>query len=412
MSNRRIFLLLLAILLINFGAYGLITPFITTFLMSDGNFVIPDSHIGEIAEYAIFGSTMALALSPAYILLGPLLGAYSDIIGRKRALTPCQYLFLFAYFILVLSLALKWLLFILLGALLLSLSLTMFPIIHAVVADICKPEQRAYYYILHPLSLVPMMLMAQVSGYIVEKNMLSSNNKIKFLGMIILGAVFASLQLIECLPETKKPSQVESKPVLSHHLFNGLAAILTNSQARVSLLLLVTTKFALGLYTQQIFYYVVNQFHYSYGQASLLMVQICIAIVVSICIYFVLLRLVKLQSLALSCFCCMGVGMVGCCFAAKGFSYNLFLLLLVFGSAAGLPVLWTLLANSLEQEYQGLMMGIAWPACAIAWSVSGIVTEFANYYSNALPFQIASVVVLLGLIVCWRFNRSNKIKGA
>ena len=85
MHSKRTAFLLFFILLLDACASGLLIPMMMQALAIDGN----DMATAMTLQDLMVGSTFVIALSPAYLVVAPIIGHYADQYGRKKALLIC-----------------------------------------------------------------------------------------------------------------------------------------------------------------------------------------------------------------------------------------------------------------------------------------------------------------------------------
>lgn len=407
MDNRKTAFLLFLILLIDAWSSGLLIP-IAMQLLALGN----GNNVSMSLQDFLAGSTLVIAVSPAYFVFAPIMGHYSDVFGRKKALIFCISLSTIGYSAILLGYCLASITVILFGMLLFNIGASSLPVTQAAMADIGTGATRARYFGLLMIAMLAMLIAGQFSLALLNKHVITLLQNWNPLWIAVVSELFCLFLIVLCLPETK--AVMTSKPYASLSKFLlSLMVTFRNQPVRWLLLILFLIELAWGFNFQNEFNLLTKVFNCSIAQANQFLVFEGLIMMLGLATLYPWLAKryppLKLLIYILSC-----VGLFGLFWLSSNYMPAKWLanVLLSVATAMLTPLLWWLLADATKPKHMGLVMGIAGPTWSLGWIISGLVTSPLATLNFRLPMLLAIIIMVGIIIIIWRcraFSHSAKL---
>jgi len=406
-TTRKISYLLFLIILIDAICSGLFIPIITQVVSTGELLNKASAQLTSNIHNTVFATSFIIMLSPAYIFAAPVISGSTDHVGRKKILSACLLSSCLGYTFCFVGIQLQSLIFVIIGTVLTSLGSCSLPVILASMSDIAYGKMRYYCFGLVALAMALVIFAGQFAGYIISLNKYDSITN----SLVVLVTIFFAVLNVGLawffLPETYKPSR-KANPNEIKNIPHSLLRIATRKKTRNLLLIFFLFQLAWGLYFQDVYSYVSSVFEFDGDKSSLLLTSISLSVVVSIVlIYPLLIRFFKLKNAMLFALILMALGLIGNNIVVMPALVWIFANILAVGAGLMLPLLWSLISESVGPKNQGFIMGVVGPLWALAWAFAGIViAPLAKLYvASSLLISMFIIVLMVIAIVIGRFRK-------
>lgn len=394
---RYVFPFFIVIILDAIGS-GIIAPILAPMLSQTGNHWLGNSSFVQHISYGLI-----LASFPFFYMLGaPILGALSDIYGRKKILLVCLLGALIGFVFYALSFKYNSLFLLVLGRMVAGITSGSQGVAQAAMADISQENDKASNFGLIAVALTIGLVAGPLLGGVLSNSQLVSwfNLSTPFYVVIVLGIINLILLLLTIQDQyQKKLSSALSVNGLARH-FQSFFQLFR--ERKIAKILLVFFLFELGwsLYYQALALLLVKSFSYSATGIGLFasyvgaMLSISLIILVrSICPRYSLKAIVSISLL-------VGVISLMLIFLLPGIYAQYLLVIAITGVVALVYTSLITFASKRVSTYrQGLLMGTTDSLLALAFSITGLLSGWLGYYSVQLPFLMAAFFWLLSLIL-------------
>lgn len=390
MRDSRIFVVLSIIILIQSFISGFFWPILLKILITlhlDQNTV---SNLTRLEGNVMFSIYFVCLLCPAYLILSPIIGAYSDEHGRKKSLYKIMLAPILGYSLIWYSIQLNSLWLILGSLLLFSMSKLYLPLIMAMITDISAGKKRAWFFGILHLMMFTIFLSTQFANTLLQN--LNEPLNIFIRRALVLLIIFEVINFSIAafiLPETRKNIQ-DPKQLTAQLMISRILKIFTEKKVFGFFGWLFCLSFFWSLYSQLSYNIFTKKFHFNYHQLSLFMIYNFF--IVAAGIIFVYPHVIKKMTLRfiVSVFGFLIIGFIGCGIFPSLTGQLLFIIPLAGGIIVLLPLLLTLISNRLDSSQQGLMMGIMAPSTTIAYVLSGFISIKLIHYSTSSILALAT----------------------
>lgn len=354
----------------------------------------------------ILGSGLIYLLSPLSILVTPIFGWLSDIVGRKKLLLIVLYISFTSYIVLLFANIEQNILLALLGAMLLSAGSSM-AITQAVIADISKGPQKAYYFALITFIMSPLfLLIAEGTDSILS----IITNQPNYINILASGAgVLAFINILIARRYLLEPTNFSSKTKNRTELYFTILRIVNNRPILLLIALLTLLQFGCGLYIESISDYLSGTLGRDQHLFSGLMYfKIAIMSVSLIAFYPLLLKYFNINILLKISLALCFIGTLGSILNVN-ISYQWISgFFSAMGECLAIAIIWMMLSENTSAQDQGIVMGIKASFWVIAWTLSVILGDYLSHQFNALlPLQLAAVVLAICLLLSFVISTKN-----
>ncbi|OGV18213.1 MAG: hypothetical protein A2X47_00295 [Lentisphaerae bacterium GWF2_38_69] len=396
-SNFWVYFSLLFIIAIDAMCFGLVYPvFILIFTPGTGGLFTEGFSI--IRADILFG--IAMACFPIGTLLGgPLLGDFSDQIGRKKVLLfcligECAGLLLFAV-----SIALKSVLLLSIMRFITGFMAGTVGLAQAAIVDISPQEKKTVNLSFVSLAASVGFIIGPLFGGIFAKDFF-----IKIFGYMMpfyfasLMCILSILMIFFLFNETS-PSRKATKISVTKGL-KDLRHGFTDKKFRKVSYTLLLMQTAWCIYFQTITVSIVQVLNLSVDALTLYMVVLCV------CYAFTMLILVRYAVKFLKIETMLIAGM------------SIFLIGLIIGSFMNIIIIWiallpiamgvglsymailTLFSNYSDKDSQGLAMGTAAAISSAGWFAGPLISGLLISFNRYMPFIACWILIAIGLGFC------------
>ncbi len=401
MRNSQTFIVLSIIMLMQSLISGFFGPVLLQIMINlhlDQDLV---SVLTRLDGSALFNICFICLLCPAYLILAPIVGAYSDKYGRKKYLCGTMIASILGYALIWCSI--RWgSIWLLSGSLFLfSLSKIYLPLIMAVITDISIGEKRAWRFGIFHLIMFFMFFSAQFGHILLKKHYEPLDIFInKSLIILIIGEVINFSIAAFILPETRKTIP-NSKQLTAHFLLSRVLKIFSMEKIPLFFIWILCISFFWSLYSQLSYNILKTVFHFDYYKISLSMIYNFVIITTAIlCVFsFYIKKMSYHFTKTIIYFLIMGF--IGSGLFPSSIGQLVFIIPLAGGMIIFATSVITLISKKTDDSDQGLLMGIIAPSVIVMYILSGIVAvKFSNYPVSYSQYAIVACgIFLMGLFL-------------
>lgn len=403
--NRRLILTLFPLFLVlfvdSFGMAFIMPLFSPLFLQTHSPFF----SIATSIDWRNFYYGLSLAIFPIAAFFGaPILGSFSDQVGRKKTLIICLLGSLLGYLLSGLSVGFHHFYLLLVGRLIDGFTAGSLSIAQAAIVDISTEEHKSANLALILFAAALGLLLGPLLSSVLSKITIFHLNSlalpfyfaamIAFLNLLVLWGLFS---------ETAK----ELKTV-TVEWFLGLKSFMhafINADIRHLSMVFLFMQFGWAIFFQFVAVYLVESFQFNTLQIGLYMALIGVGITISFCFLirhltalFLLTQLV-IGSIALMAICLI-ILFAGNAFVAWFIPLPMAIL---FGIAYSAQI--TLFSNQVASDKQGWIMGITGAISFFSFGISGILASLLVDLSPAIPLFVSAICFMFGAFFAWRKAR-------
>ncbi len=406
--------LYLAVFLNSFG-YFITIPVLVNLIADPHAGILPAGLRSSVGDY-IFSIVLG-AGSLSHIICAPLLGRWSDLIGRKKVLIICTVFMLAGFLLPAISLILSSLTLFLLGNILNGIASINQPLAQAAITDI-SPNQKnkALRFSMDTIVICFAMVTGPVIGDVLSnKNLVSwFSNTTPFFAAAIL-ACLALILIITVLPETNlQIKNINSPDLLYLRNKNFISAFLDAFKLSPSLtrclLVFFLAQTSWAEFYQYFYIYLKNNFNFSQNNLAIYNALLGVYLIFGLLIiYPFLIRLVSFRrSVTLSLFLAfIGAILIG--WIHSPLSLWLGAIPLSLGIGMYFPSLLTLFSDHSSTTDQGWIMAVSMALLGIAWLITGFSAIFLSHITPHLPMQVMGGLLFLamGLMIFENFKKNS-----
>lgn len=393
-GNFWIYFSLLFVIALDAMCFGLVYPvFILIFTPGTGG-LFPEGY--SIARAGIlFG--IAMACFPVGALLGgPLLGDFSDQIGRKKVILMCLICECIGLMFFAVSIHLGSVLMLSFVRFFTGFMAGTVGLAQAAIVDISAPERKTVNLSFVSLAASVGFIIGPLFGGIFAKDVFVKHfgymMPFYFAGVMCLLSFLMVLIFFKETSKTKKESRISLIKGVNDLLYGFM-----DKKFRKASYILLLMQTAWCVYFQTVTVSIVQILHLSIDDLTYYMVALCL------CYGFTMLLLVrlavkffKIETILIAAMIVLAGG-----FLLGGFKSILliWIALLPIGIGVGLSymVLLTLFSNYSDADSQGLAMGIAAAISSAGWFIGPLLSGAllsVNYY---IPYIVSVVLVIAGI---------------
>lgn len=360
--------------------------------------------VSEATRTLLYGLT--LFMFPLCMFFGtPVLGDMSDSAGRKKILLLCLIGATIGYLLSGIGVGFHSVALLLLGRIIAGFTAGSQPVAQAAIIDVAPPEKRAQYlsWLMFPASL-GFVAGPLLSGYLADANLVtwfSLTTPLYFAAIIsLLNAVY----LIFAFFDTK-PLLAKRKVVLYQALGLFIGAF-KNPDIRLLSIAFLGMGLGWGTYFQYVSLYLTQHFYYSAQTLGLFMGVLGLGFAVG---FIVIIKyMVKYLKLSLGVtlawlLSAIGVAITVICTASwPAWIVGFFIGMFMAASYAGIL---TLYSQSVGEDHQGWVMGVAMSVVAFGFAVMSILPSWLSQFAVWVPLATASGLLFISAAFMWWFYR-------
>ncbi len=389
-------------LFIDMLGIGLVIPTLAPlFLTSSDIFTSSETAQARTLWYGLMLATYTLAT----FFGAPIIGAWSDRVGRKRALLLSIAGGFVGYLIFIVGLQTSSLPFLILGRLVSGLAAGNITVCFAAVADISTPEQKARSFGFLGISFGLGVIIGPWLGGILADDAVVSwfSSQVPFwlaAGLCLVNGIFVQLYLIETLTAAKK------KPLTLLTGLKNIRRAFGNSSLRGLFLLLLLYVLGFGFFTQFFAVFAIRKF--GIGNKELGNIFGFIGLWIIITQGFIMRALTKRLKGEQILFYSLPLFTIGlaCTLLPPSYPWIFATIPLVaIGQGLTFPTLQALISNRAAPEIQGEILGINQSLQNLGFAIAQVLGAYIsgiNYHSTTVAAVLCAGV---GFLLYLGFNK-------
>ena len=388
---------LFCILVIDAMSFGIVIPVLGPMLLEPSSPFLPSNT--SLGMRTIYYS-LCLGLPMAFMFIGaPLLGDISDQIGRKKALLFAMLGITASCLLSAGGVVIGSVFLLLAGRCILGFMDSSESVAKAAIADISQtPKQKVLNLSLASVAGTAGFVVGPMVGGLLTDTSISS--WFGFTTPFLLAATLAFINaifLFFLFTETYIPKKTKKIHLLTS--FRNLAAAFSNKQIRLLSIIFFCMQFAWGTYFQLISILLVKVFHFNSERIGFFLsfLSLCFVITLSLIIRIVI-NYIEQRSIIIISSALVLISSIIISVAHIEKMAWLSIVPMCIGLGMGYNTMLSLFSDAVDKDNQGRIMGAAVGLFSIAWVISSILGGILSPISLYLPYMLASVVALVGLI--------------
>lgn len=345
---------------------------------------------------------LAMSFYPLFMFIGaPIMGDFSDRIGRKKTLLICLLGTSFGYQCAALGVEFHMVWLLLLGRALTGIFAGSQPVAQAAMVDLSPAGKKAVNLSLITLAGGLGVVIGPILGGLTADSDISSYFTLTT--PFVIGAILALLNtalLMLTFQETFVRLKSTSKLILHKGIHLFLDAF-KNKQCRVLSIGLLFLQFGWGLYIQAILWFMSEQFNYTTSQLSFF-VSICgVAFMLSSTVVVrILLRTIKNEArIAVYLSVLMMIALYGAAFTRNETAQWVLAFSISLTQMVPVTMFITLFSNTTDANNQGWIMGITGAVQAAAWAFTALLIGPLGNYDISIPLYLSGIMLTISTAV-------------
>jgi len=404
LSGLKSILPLLLVVFIDALGMGIIFPILTPIFMDIGGILNPSSSIALRSLF--YGITMCVF--PLAMFLGtPILGDLSDFIGRKRILLICLFGVATSYFLSSIAIIVSSVSLLIISRIIAGLFAGSMSTAQAAVIDISSPEQKTknLSLMLFPTAIgfVAGPLIAGVTG---DKHLISWFD---WWTPLVIAALMASFNIGYLWFVFKDTRPIKTGFVFKwHHGLRIFADAFSNSSIRLLSIIYLFLQFGWSIYFQYISFFLMRRYDYSTLSIGLFMAIIGLGFAISL-LYLVGImtkyfkaKQIVIGTLLISAMCIL--------VTTLNIPVSLVWLLgflLAVAMSLSYPVIITMYSDTMGEDKQGWIMGVANAVVGFAWAATAFLGSFMEGISDGFALHLGGIFMVLAALLAIFYRKAK-----
>lgn len=391
---------LFLVLFIDGMGMGIIFPILNPVYMDPVHGIL-GAHASIALRDFLYGFT--LFVFPICMFFGtPILGDLSDSAGRKKVLLICLLGAAIGYALSALGLAIESVTLLILGRVVAGFTAGSQPVAQAAIIDVAPPDKKAQYLslLMFPVSLGfvggPLL-----SGYLADPTLVSWFTLRTPLYFACIISVLNALYLVVGFKDVRKATG--NINIVWHKAISLFIGAFRNQDIRLLSLAFFIFSLGWGIYFQYVSLYLTQRFNYSGQMLGLFMGVLGLGFAFGF--IFVIKYMVKWFKLSLGIFLAWVIATIAVLITVLPVvSWPAWLMAFLLGSfvAGSYSGILTLYSNTVSEDRQGWVMGVAMSVIALGFGIMSLVPNWLQQLASWVPlatssalFAIAAVLILI-----------------
>lgn len=395
-KSTKAFIPLLLIIFIYGMSYFLVFPVFLRLLLDDSSGLLPPNSSMAIKHLAF---SLCIGLEPfGYMFGAPIMGTWSDSIGRKKNLLLSLVLTMFGYGFAIIGIVQSQIFFIFLGRLTSGFASSSQSLAQTAVADISDGKTKSIYFsIITAVMTLSMVFGPPIGSYLSDpsiSNLFNEATPLYFALALVIITLFLAYYFYS---DTHQKVAEELHFTLSNFK-TSIKEAFASRQLRQLFLSFFVLQLGWSFFYQDTMIYLIHKYNYSVNSASNFMAYAGICMALGLFGYKYIIKYFSLHEILLWSFvsCLLSFGL----WAFAPLEWELYLLVIPGSVAAGLaqPTIMTLLSNAVPKEKQGWVLGFSASAFAAPWCISSFLFGPLSELNLAYPIIVSVVSFSLGIV--------------
>ncbi|MFN7098343.1 MAG: MFS transporter, partial [Gammaproteobacteria bacterium] len=348
----------------------------------------------------VLGITLA-AFPLAVSIATPLLGIWSDRVGRKKVLATCLLGSFIGLSACAISVYCRSILLLLTGRLLTGITSASQPIAQAATVDISTEKQKPLNLSLVAFAMTIGMAIGPLLG-----GFLSDSSLVSIFNVTVPFWVASGLSLINLIllnffffEKNKKFEQVKHwQPILAY-----AKTIFANTQVRCLLICFICLELAWSLYFQAVPLQLMQKYHYSSEQLSIFITFLGTMMSFGLIVVFRLaIKLMPLPQMLRNCFILGILSLFACAICSASWWQWVAIIPFTIVIGIGYTAIISLLSSLVDTRVQGWLMGVCTSLMALSWMVTGLLVAWVLPLGTLYTLLITALIFVIGFC-CVRY---------
>ena len=405
-NTLHILLPLVLLIVIDTMGFGLFMPVLGPLMLNNTGFLAVDTSIAMRNVYyaIVFGAFPVMAF-----LFAPLLGDWSDRIGRKKVLIISLIGTVFSAVVCGIGIDIGSVGMLIAGRAINGIFAGSQPIAQATILDISAPDKKAVN-----LSLISMAACLGFTIGPITGGLFSDHHLVHWFTYSTpfyvdgLLALLNAVLVWKTLTETVKTEQQNKLTLNIKRQIDTLLDAFRFKAIRKLSLVYLFYELAWAIYFQFMALFLVEKYAYTSGQIGWFMsfIGFVLGLTFLLLMRWLLKFFSEWQVTLYSLFLCSVSLLLPLVFNSELGQWGSVIFISI-----GVGLVWncilTLFSNAVSSEQQGWAMGVAASVSMIAWIPGSIAAAYLNYLSLTLPFFVTSLLMLVAGIILL-YNKTNK----
>lgn len=404
-SIRSFIPLLLIIFTYSLG-YFLVMPVFFRLVLDNSTGLLPAS-ITPTLKYVFLSLCIGLDAF-GYMIGAPVMGTWSDTLGRKKLLRLSLGMTLIGYSLPLIGIIRSEITWIFIGRIISGFASSSQSLAQSAVADISNGTKKATYFAVITIVMTIALLIGPPMGSYLSDSHISSwfNEKTPFYIALIL--VVTTMLLMRFYSDHYQKKNEDSHLTIKN-LGLALREAFSSRYLSTLFVLFFLSQMGWAFFYQDIMLYLTQKFHFSLNSASLFMAYAGICMSIGLAIYKFIIRYVSLQTVLLLSFISCTISFFFC-----GISNNIALLYFfiipgAIGAGLTQPTIMTMLSDAVRPEKQGWVLGVAASSFAAPWCISAFLFGVLSEADLSYPLIISlASFIIANFILLNKFIKEKK----
>jgi DHA1 family tetracycline resistance protein-like MFS transporter len=401
-QQSRAFMPLILIIFIDSMGYMVSIPAFLRLFTEHSHTIIGDA--SPAVANILFSLAIAIG-SFGYMLGAPIIGTWSDSLGRKRTLVFSLLLSLVGFTLPIIGIYFSSLTWILVGRFIAGIASSSQSLAQTAIADISEGSQKSWYFAMVAIAMTLSLLIGPTLGaYLSDVNLVSwFNDTTPFFATLIL--IFLTLLLtLKLYTNTNNTAQGEKLLTLAN-LKRTLSTVLAVGKLRQLFIIFFLYELGWSFYYQDISLYLTQQFAYSVTATSQFLAYTGIWMALGLTFFYkIITRYVSLEALLTGSLVACTFSFVSCAITRNSALQWIFIVPGAVGVGMIYPTIMTMISDSVEKAKQGAVLGFAAAAFSAPWGISALLVGPLTNLSLSLPLILAAVSTLFALTLSYQQN--------
>jgi DHA1 family tetracycline resistance protein-like MFS transporter len=386
------------VIIIDAMSFGIVTPVLAPLVNQTS--LLGGSDLYRHVMYGLLQSIAPLC----YMIGAPLLGYFSDRLGRKKILFYCTFGSLFGLMGYTIAFITNSLLILFVARIIVGATTGSLAIAQAAIADISSGAEKAKNIGIIAVAMTIGLVAGPLLGGVFSDPTLVSwfNNTTPF----YVGIFLVLINIVVLLKMLKNDSVNASREFT---FFHDLCHLFKLPKLRSILIVFFVFELGWSLYYSSIALLLSQQFHFSNKMIGIFssyigfILSIFLFLGVRIVVRKIPLRLIIMPSL-----------LVAAIVLGIGFLFNSMLLqwgivvLIALPVALCYSILITLASDQLPSYEQGLLMGVTDSLLSLAFAITGLLSGILAVNNAVLPELVAGLFFMMATLIFYMINRGKQ----
>lgn len=394
-TSKSSFVPLLFILILDTMSFGLVIPVLNALILNPTTSLLGASASTAVRDL-VLGVTLA-AFPLAVSIATPLLGMWSDRVGRKKVLMICLAGGFIGLSACAISVYFRSISLLLAGRLLTGFTSASQPIAQAAAVDMSSEKQKPLNLSLVAFAMTLGMAMGPLLGGFLSDGNLAKGFNVTLPFWVASGLSLVNLMLLSkfYFENEKQFSQVHEWRFKEQ--IERSRKIFSNGIIKRLMWGFICLELAWSLYFQAFPLQLMQEYQYSSEQLSIfitfLATMMCFGLIV---VFRLALKIMPLNNLARNSFIMGALSVLACLLYPAQWWQWIAIIPFTIAVGMGYTALISLLSTAVDIKLQGWLMGICTSLLALSWMVTGLLISWILPLGTKFTLILAALIFISG----------------